>query len=47
MSNLCELCEHLPMEHDNFGRCHGDCLDPETGEFYVCVCPRFERDPDD
>lgn len=46
MSNLCESCEHLPIQHGN-GGCDGDCLDPDTGEFYACVCPRFVRDPDD
>lgn len=47
MSNLCESCEHLPIQHVNGGNCQGDCLDPDTGEFYTCICPRFERDPDE
>ena len=46
MSHLCESCDHLASEHPDAGRCVGDCFDPDYG-FYKCVCPRFERDPDD
>ena len=47
MSNLCQACDHLVIEHHNLGRCQGDCLDPDSGEFYQCVCPVFEKDPDE
>ena len=47
MSHLCDSCEHLASEHENLGNCHGECVDPEMGDFYICPCPRFERDPDD
>ena len=47
MSNLCQSCDHLVIEHPNLGRCQGDCLDPESGEFYQCICPVFDKDPDE
>ena len=48
MSSLCESCDHLASQHFmSGGRCDGDCIDPDTGEFYACPCVKFERDPDE
>ena len=43
MSNYCESCTHLASEHPAGGKCVGDCLDPEWGDFYQCPCPLFEK----
>lgn len=44
MSHMCASCTHLGSEHPGGGSCVGECLDPDTGDFYVCPCPVFERD---
>ena len=44
MSNLCESCAHPATDHTD-GTCSA-----EVNDYYgtwKCVCPRFEREPDE